>query len=240
MANRIILDARLPADLDAEATGATGSDWLTIQKSGEAAMRRIRPVNAVPDLPASKITTGALDVARIPSLDAGKITTGTVALARLENIGTDNLALGAVSGHIAASTGASMSLTTSYETIQSLSFTPNFTGRYLCIAGAVWRHSLQFGTGSGWHLQQVDWVLYRAIGSGAESVLYAEIASAIGARENGFARGGGVSERSIAVACTKDQEQKLRLAARINRTGGNADHGGNAEQRRIVVVQLKR
>ena len=55
MAGRIILDTRLPADLDEEATAATGSDWMTIQKSGEDRLRRIRPLDAVPDLPLSKL-----------------------------------------------------------------------------------------------------------------------------------------------------------------------------------------
>lgn len=63
----IILDTRLPEDLD-EATAATASDWLTIQKSGETALRKIRPANAVPNLSATKITSDVFDIARIPGV----------------------------------------------------------------------------------------------------------------------------------------------------------------------------
>jgi hypothetical protein len=70
---RIILDTRLPADLDDEATSATASDWLTIQKSGEERLRRIRPLAAVPDLPASKTNTGTFSIDRIPVLTTAKL-----------------------------------------------------------------------------------------------------------------------------------------------------------------------
>ena len=73
MAGRIILDTRLPADLDEEATAATGSDWMTIQKSGEDRLRRIRPLAAVPDLPASKTTSGTFSIDRIPSIPLSKL-----------------------------------------------------------------------------------------------------------------------------------------------------------------------
>ena len=40
----------------------------------------------IPNLPASKITTGTLDAARIPNLDASKITSGTLAAARIPDL----------------------------------------------------------------------------------------------------------------------------------------------------------
>src|SRR5690606_4893873 len=40
----------------------------------------------IPNLDASKITTGTLNVDRIPNLDASKITTGTIGLDRIPNI----------------------------------------------------------------------------------------------------------------------------------------------------------
>ena len=76
MKGRIILDTRLPSALELEATAATSADWLTIQKDGESVLRRIRPLAAVPDMPASKITSGTFDAARLPELSASKITSG--------------------------------------------------------------------------------------------------------------------------------------------------------------------
>ena len=50
---RIILDTRRPSELDDEATAATGSDWLTIQKNGEDRLRKMRPGVLAPPLPSA-------------------------------------------------------------------------------------------------------------------------------------------------------------------------------------------
>lgn len=51
--------------------------------------------DVVSDLPASSITSGALDTARIPNLDAGKITSGTFADARIPNLNASKTTAGA-------------------------------------------------------------------------------------------------------------------------------------------------
>jgi hypothetical protein len=80
---KIKLDVRLPEALDDEATAATATDWTTIQKAGETKMRKIRPLAAVPELPASKVTSGEFATARIPNLDAGKVTSGAFHVDRI-------------------------------------------------------------------------------------------------------------------------------------------------------------
>jgi hypothetical protein len=54
---RIILDTKLPSDLPDEATAATSSDWLVIQKSGETKLRKMRPAVVGPTLPANLANT---------------------------------------------------------------------------------------------------------------------------------------------------------------------------------------
>lgn len=51
-------------------------------------------VTQIPNLPASKITSGALDAARIPSLDASKIGSGTLAAARIPSLDASKITSG--------------------------------------------------------------------------------------------------------------------------------------------------
>lgn len=50
----------------------------------------------IPNIAASKITSGALDAARIPNLDASKITTGTLAAARIPGLDASKLTSGTI------------------------------------------------------------------------------------------------------------------------------------------------
>ena len=56
----------------------------------------ILDVARIPDLDASKITSGILDVARIPDLDASKITSGVLDIARIPVLPGDKIASGAI------------------------------------------------------------------------------------------------------------------------------------------------
>ena len=50
----------------------------------------------IPNLPASKITSGQFDVAQIPDLDAAKITTGTLASARIPGLNGNKITSGTI------------------------------------------------------------------------------------------------------------------------------------------------
>ena len=52
----------------------------------------------IPDLDASKITSGAFAAARIPGINADKITDGTLAAARIPNLNADKIAEGTLDG----------------------------------------------------------------------------------------------------------------------------------------------
>lgn len=60
----------------------------------DGALSRTWDVTQIPNLPASKITSGTLADARIPSLPASKITSGTFADARIPNLNTSKLTAG--------------------------------------------------------------------------------------------------------------------------------------------------
>lgn len=63
-------------------------------------MRLIKAVTvaSLPDLPASKITSGVLNVARVPNLDASKITSGAFNAARVPNLDASKITSGTLNG----------------------------------------------------------------------------------------------------------------------------------------------
>ena len=60
----------------------------------EGLANRALTADQIPNLPASKITSGTLDAARIPSLDASKIGSGTLADARIPSLAASKITSG--------------------------------------------------------------------------------------------------------------------------------------------------
>lgn len=60
----------------------------------DGALNRTWDVTQIPDLPASKISSGTLAAARIPSLDASKITSGAFAAARIPSLDASKIGSG--------------------------------------------------------------------------------------------------------------------------------------------------
>lgn len=73
-------------------TSSTISNWNTAYSWGNHASAGY--LTSVPDLDASKITTGTFAAARIPSLAASKITSGTFAAARIPNLAASKITSG--------------------------------------------------------------------------------------------------------------------------------------------------
>lgn len=73
----------------------------------DATLSRTWDVTQIPNLPASKITSGTLAAARIPDLDASKITSGTFAAARIPTIDASKVSTGTLSADRIPNLGAS-------------------------------------------------------------------------------------------------------------------------------------
>ena len=79
----------------------------------------------IPNLPASKITSGTLDAARIPNLDASKITAGTLDAARIPNLDASKI----TSGTFAAARIPDLSSKyVTLDTAQTITGKKTFTG----------------------------------------------------------------------------------------------------------------
>jgi hypothetical protein len=121
----------LPGQLPNEATAVDGAaDWTIVQPSGTSKLYKVRPLAGVPNLPASKITSGSFDAARIPNLSASILTSGAVDLARLPAIcgfvGSD---VETATGSLSTSFAEQLSITTTGITASTVIFIlAQFTG----------------------------------------------------------------------------------------------------------------
>lgn len=73
---------------------ATLSNALTLDWNGNLWLAGTLNVDAVPSLPASKVTSGTFDAARIPALPASKITSGTFDTARIPSLDASKIGSG--------------------------------------------------------------------------------------------------------------------------------------------------
>lgn len=65
-----------------------------VLSSLDGALSRTWDVTQIPNLPASKITSGTFEAARIPSLDASKVSTGTFSADRIPNLAASKVTSG--------------------------------------------------------------------------------------------------------------------------------------------------
>lgn len=117
---------KFPSELEYEATSVDGAnDWTIVQPSGAKRLYKIRPLAAVPDLPASKTTSGTFNASRIPSLPASQITSGTFDMARIPPLGEVLFD---------EATTATAGLTVSYTAQKSGVISPSGTEKILILA----------------------------------------------------------------------------------------------------------
>jgi hypothetical protein len=180
---RIILDTKLPSDLPDEATAATSSDWLVIQKSGETKLRKMRPAVVGPTLPVNLANTATSATAAdwttiqkfgetflsriqaenaVPPLPASRIESGVFDYARLPaaiDVGT-------------AATATSASLTNSLTDQVSTTVTVTESTKVLILV--MFEASASRSSGSGQYGVQV---VVRQGTTTISPVLYAGYAS---------------------------------------------------------------
>lgn len=217
MTTRIVLDARLPSELDDAATSATTADWVTIQKAGESILRRINPLDAVPPLPASRIDTGTFDPARIPAL----------------SIDTDDIVGGAISAWDAAYTAGESTITGSFSDFQTISITTPSAGILLIAVSArmshAWAGSVTTTSFIEWQLRRGTTALWTQdatgmLAPGAAGVL------AVGGTVS------GVHIQSVAAGLTST----FTLRARNYISSGSGTLTSKISERRIEFLYLKR
>ena len=165
----------LPGNLPNEATAADGaSDWTIIQPSGTSKLYKVRPLAAVPALPASKVTSGTFDAARIPNLAATILTSGTLDLARLPAIcGLVGSDVAATSDSLTGSFSGQLSITTTGISASTAIFIlAQFTGSATRTTGTgQYGVELRLRKGSSTILVKDIYCCYGAGGSNAETTV---------------------------------------------------------------------